>query len=317
MTPPPPIQYNPACHDDMSDVTVPNGRNPDEIHHTMTSKVVKFSFVYDAATTHQVPPSVIHTHWMQAVQEALGNDIIIINNHNKPVKTVSTIKWTDPTVHQKQFKLYQKIVGQQDEKRNTTYYILHRVQTNESISRIKALPSVKKLLKDYHCFLSDHQWSEMDWDTTHVGFVTNLDPSFYNRTQAHNKFNEILHSCKLARKAKIPQFCMVFSSPQVHHTSHTVSTKAYAVEVLQENSVLMLQVLQTLFQDTPTFVPYTIRCKYPDRYEKAIRYQTHLLQGTMVVILQHISSNMMFYLQEHSTTVPGVCLRTIGISKRK
>jgi hypothetical protein len=73
----------------MSDFTVPSGRNPDEIHQTMTLKIVKFTFVYDAATTYQVPPSVIHTHWMQAVQAVLGNDIIIINNHNKPVETVS------------------------------------------------------------------------------------------------------------------------------------------------------------------------------------------------------------------------------------
>jgi hypothetical protein len=102
---------------------------------------------------------------------------------------------------------------------------------------------VKKLLKDYHCFVSDHQWSETEWDTTRVGVVTNLDPRFYNRTQAHNKFNEILQSRELARKAEIPQFCMVFSSPQVCHTSHTISTKACAVEVLQENSAMMLQVL--------------------------------------------------------------------------
>jgi hypothetical protein len=62
----------------------------------------------------------------------------------------------------------------------------------------------------------------------------------------------------------------------------------------------------TLFRETPIFVPYTLRRKYPDSYEKAIRYQTHLLQGTMVVILQHISSDMMFYLQEHIMMVPGV-----------
>ena len=304
--PPSPIKDNPASHDDMSEeVTVPIGRNPDENHQKMTSKVVKFSFVYDAKTAHRVPPSIIYTHWMQAVQEALGDDIIIINNHNKSVGKVSTITWADPTVHQKQFQLHQKTVGR-DEKRNTTYYILHRVQTKESLSKIKALPCVKKLLKDYNCFISDHQWSETEWDTTRVGFVTNIDPSFYNRTQAHQKFTEIFQSRELVRKAKIPQFRMVFSSPQVRHATHTVSTKAYAVEVLQENSPQMLQVMQTLFRDTPIFVPYTLRRKYPDGYEKAIRYQTHLLQGTMVVILQHISSDIMFYLQENIMTVPGV-----------
>jgi hypothetical protein len=227
------------------------------------------------------------------------------NNYNKPVETVSTIKWADPTVHQKQIKLHQKTIGR-DEKRRTTYYILHRVQTNESLSKIKALPSVTKLLKDYHCFVWVYQWSETEWDTTRVRFVTNLDPSFYNCTQAHQKFSEILYTQELARKAKIPQFCMVFASPQVCHASHTVSTKAYAVEVLQENAAMMLQVLQTLLQNTPTFVPYSLSCKYLDGNEKAIRYQTHLLQGTMVVILQNISSDMMFYLQEHIVMVSGV-----------
>ena len=109
--PPSPIKDNPASHDDMSEVTVPTGRNPDENHQKMTSKVVKFSFVYDAKTAHRVPPSIIYTHWMQAVQDALGDDIIIINNHNKSVGKVSTITWADPTVHQKQFQLHQKTVG--------------------------------------------------------------------------------------------------------------------------------------------------------------------------------------------------------------
>lgn len=48
--PPSPIKDNPASHDDTSEVTVPTGRNPDENHHKMTLKVVKFSFVYDAKT---------------------------------------------------------------------------------------------------------------------------------------------------------------------------------------------------------------------------------------------------------------------------
>ena len=271
----------------------------------MNSKVLKFSFVYDKDTKHHVPPSVIHTHWMQHVQEALGKDIVIINNHNKNVETVSTIKWADPTIHQTQFKLYQKSAGRED-KRHTTYYILHRIQTNATVGKIKALPSVQKLTKEYNCFISDHQWSETEWDTTRIGFVTNLDPSFYNCAQAHHKFNEILHSHQPNRKIKIPPFCMVFSSPQVRHTSHTVSTKAYAIEVLQQNTTIMLQTLDTLLHGTPIFAANTLRRKYPEAYEKAIKYQTHLLQSTMVIILQNISSDMMFYLQEHIMMVKGV-----------
>jgi hypothetical protein len=100
---------------------------------------------------------------------------------------------------------------------------------------------------------------------------------------------------------------MVFSSPQVKHGTHTVSTKAYAIEVLQADAVQMVTILKALLTaDTTAFVPYSMRHKYPEGYEKAIRYQTQLLTSSMVIILQNVSTDMMFYLQDHIMQVPGV-----------
>ncbi len=281
----------------MSEVTVNNGTVSNKNDPQMLSKVLKFSFVYSGTTQHKIEPSIIHTHWMQAVQAAYGPDVIIMNNQNQTVEKIDPLKWTDQTIHQRQFKLYQKTTGR-DDRRSTTYYILHRILTNETISRIKAIPSVNKIMKAYQCYVTDHQWDETQWDTTRVGFVTGHDPSFFNRSQAAAKFNANLHSKLLAKKIKIPIFRFAFTSSQVRHTTHTVSTKAYAVKVLSEDSVMMLQVLKTLLGTTPEFVPYTLRRKYPTGYEKAIRYQTKLLTSTMVIILQNISEDMMFYLQD-------------------
>ncbi|KAI2512753.1 hypothetical protein MHU86_1541 [Fragilaria crotonensis] len=296
---------NPASHDDMSDVTVNNGKTSNENESQMISKVLKFSFVYSGTTQHKIAPSIIHTHWMQAVQAAFGTDVIIMNNQNQHVEDIDPLKWTDQTIHQKQFKLYQKSTGR-DDRRNTTYYILHRIITNESISKIKATPSVSKIMKDYQCYVTDHQWDETQWDTTRLGFVTGHDPSFFNRSQAAAKFNTHLHSKPLANKIKIPIFRFVFTSPQIRHATHTVSTKAYAIEVLSEDSVKMLQVLKSLVGTTPEFAPYTLRRKYPEGYEKAIRYQTKLLTSTMVIILQNITDDMMFYLQDRILQTAGV-----------
>ena len=201
--------------------------------------------------------------------------------------------------------MYQKSTGR-DDRRNTTYYILHRILTNETISKIKATPSVHKIMNKYQCYVTDHQWDETQWDTSRVGFVTGHDPSFFNRSQAAAKFNAHLHSKLLAKKIKISIFRFVFTSPQVRHTTHTVSTKAYAIEVLSSDSVMMLQVLKSLVGTTAEFVPYTLRRKYPTGYEKAIRYQTQLLTSTMVVILQNISEDMMFYLQDRIMKIKGV-----------
>ena len=83
----------------------------------------------------------------------------------------------------------------------------------------------------------DHHWDETQWDTTRVGFVTGHDPSFFNRTsQAAAKFNANLHSKLFSNKIKIPKFRFMFTSPQVRHSTHTVSTKAYAIEVLSKDS---------------------------------------------------------------------------------
>lgn len=162
-------------------------------------------------------------------------------------------------------------------------------------------------MQEYNCYVTDHQWTETQWDTTRIGFVTNYDPRFFNRTQAAAKFNEFLHSKQLAKKTKIPLFRMVvFTSPKVKHSTHTVSTKAYAIEVLQETSVQMLLILKTLLNSTPVFVPYTLRRKFPDGYEKAIRYQTQQLTTSMVVILQNITTDMMFYLQPQIAHVKGI-----------
>ena len=102
----------------MSDATPPTGTNAKANETKMTSKVFKFSFVYTGSTKHKVAPSVIHTHWMQAVQEADGKDIVIVNNMNKHVEPVSTLKWTDPEIHAKQFQLHQKTFGHDEDRKS-------------------------------------------------------------------------------------------------------------------------------------------------------------------------------------------------------
>ena len=108
--------------DDMSETTPPTGFKPKVTKQEMKSKVFKFSFVYSGMTKHKVVPSILHTHWMQAVQEAYGDEIVIINNKSKNVETVNTIKWTDPSIHAKQFKLHQKTHGSGDRRQSTFYH---------------------------------------------------------------------------------------------------------------------------------------------------------------------------------------------------
>ena len=74
------------------------GRRATLIDQKVTSKVLKFSFVFSGTINHQVAPNVIHA---EAAQESHVDDIIIINNYNRPDKQISSVKWADPTIHQK------------------------------------------------------------------------------------------------------------------------------------------------------------------------------------------------------------------------
>jgi hypothetical protein len=119
----------------------------------MTSKVFKFSFVYTGLTILKVAPSVIHTHWMQVVQEAFGTDIVIIMNKNQNVETLSTLKWTDPSIHTKQFKLHQKTFGNA-ERCTSTFFIVHRVLTNISLSKIRSHQAIQRIMQEFKFYIS-------------------------------------------------------------------------------------------------------------------------------------------------------------------
>jgi hypothetical protein len=76
--------------DDISDVTPPgNGgmKGKDQKH---IEKTLKFRFIrnWHAEVIH---PSKIHLHWIQAVQESFGNNVVIMMNTNKVMPQVATL----------------------------------------------------------------------------------------------------------------------------------------------------------------------------------------------------------------------------------
>ena len=186
-------QKEPDNHDDKSDVTDPTGFATMKFEQEMVTKVLKFSFITPKTQAKQVPPGTIHIHLLHALQAALGEDIVIWNNKSEKIQPINLLQWTsNPTLHQKQFKIHQKLTGGNGPRRSIRYHIVHRITTSEPISSIKQIPTVHQILNDNSCFLNEHHWNEDTWDTNKIGFVTKLDPSFYTPEQAHMKFTELL-----------------------------------------------------------------------------------------------------------------------------
>jgi hypothetical protein len=86
----------------------------------------------------------------------------------------------------------------------------------------------------------------------------------------------------------------------------TVSTKAYAIEVKHEDTTKMLLVLKSLLRDTPTFVPFTMRSKFPEGFKKAIKYQTQTLTSHRTIVLQYLHPDMMFHIDEFIKSINGI-----------
>ena len=301
-----------VADDEITIATPPKGKKSKSHDPGMTSKMIKFRFSPPTNQKQQVAPSLIHTHWMHPVQETFGDDVEIINNRNQKVETINLLQWSNPLNHKKQFKTYQKTTGR-DCCCRVIYYIIHRIQTNESLSTIRNIPQIQQILRDNNCYMSEHQWTETEWDTVSIGFVTNLDPGFYNNQQAEAKFHSSLktqfdNTAALGRhKVKIPKFKMIFSSPSITtDQQRRVSTKAYAIEVRQEDQIQMIQILKTLLRNTPTFVPYHMRYKYPEGYAKALQYQTNQITSNRTIVLQYISDAAMYYLKDHIKAIDGV-----------
>jgi hypothetical protein len=305
-------QNEPDTLDDKSDATDPTGFATMKFEQEMVTKVLKFSFVSPKTQTKQVPPGIIHIHLLHALQTVLGEDVVIWNNRNEKIEPISLLHWTsNPTIHQKQFKIHQKLTGGNGPRRSIRHHIVHRIMTTESIASIKQIPAIHQLLNDNSCYLTEHYWNEDTWDTSKIGFVTKLDPSFYNPEQAHTKFTELLKEkikkLETRTKIKIPLFRMVFASPKIRNSSNqTISTKAYAIEVKHEDTQAMLQTLKSLLRDTPVFVPFSMRHKFPEGFTKAIKYQTQLLTSTMVIVMQYLHPDMMFHIDEFIKAIDGV-----------
>ena len=68
----------------------------------------------------------------------------------------------------------------------------------------------------------------------------------------------------------------------------------------------MTQILKSLLRDTPIYVPYTMRYKFPEGYAKALQYQTHQITSNRTIVLQHISESAMYYLDNHIKAIDGV-----------
>ena len=77
--------------DDASDVTPVNDRNSRIKDLQREEKTVKFRFVPSRTSGATVSPRVIHSHWLKEVQDEFGDNVQILDNHNRPIPKIDLL----------------------------------------------------------------------------------------------------------------------------------------------------------------------------------------------------------------------------------
>jgi hypothetical protein len=301
-------------HDDAaSDITPTDTRNAKTNGRTTVEKTIKFRFLPKNRSSDAVHPSLVHSQWIREVQEALGGEIEIFDNKGKALPKVDLLRWTKDQ-HLKTFNLHSHQSAKTnpfvEEKtligREKTVFIAHRIRTSWSLTEIKSIAAVNKLLKEHNVFMTEHRWPETIWNTTQLGFIIGLDPQFFDPEQAVAKVIQDLQK-NTNGHPKIPKFRMAYTTPSIETNEHRqLRTKAYAIETEKSSSMEMLRYVKQAYKDTGLFVPFQMRSKLPEIFAKAIRMQTAILASHRTIVLNNIGTDAMMYLSHWIEQIDGV-----------
>ena len=160
-------------------------------------------------------------------------------------------------------------------------------------------------MKDHDFYVDEHRWSETDWETTQLGFLYGVDPQFYDIDQATTKFTDTLRQA--LQRTKIPKFRLVYCSPKIKSAKgRVVRTKAYAIETMRGDREELNKLLKVAYKDSGTFVPFQMRARHPEAFERFIKAQTQTLATNYVILLNHIGPDAMHYLSDRILATSGV-----------
>ena len=282
----------------------------------LIEKTVKFRFT--RANQHDaIDPATIHLHWVHLVQEALEKEIQVFTNNGGIMPQVDTMRWTS-VQHAQQYKIHSqqpKADGynrdhssHQPTSRSPTAFIMHRIRTTATITAIRNLPRVQKLLRDNGVFMTEHRWSEDVWNISQQGFMLGIDPQFYTPLQAHQRISSALEKAlkKSTTPIRIPKFAVAFCTPQVNIGSTSVKTKAYAIETEKSKAIEMQRALKEACKQTNDFVPFHLRSKHPEAFSRYVQQQSKILSQNHTIVLNYLGNQTILYLEDRIKAISGV-----------
>jgi hypothetical protein len=288
--------------DEASMLTPQFGAGARQTDKKLIEQTIKFEFNH-LKTNHKdsiQQISMVHTLLLHAIENAFPQgETIIFNNKGRKVQNVNIVEMSQPLLHQTQFKIHTS--------NSKRAFVIHRIHTTSPLSHIRNQPAVFQLLQQYNVFLRQHSFTEDIWDTIPLGFMIGTSPTFYTSERAAQKLTQQVITAN--KKAKLPQFKMVFSSPSVKspHDGRQFRTKAYTIEVNRQDGPSALRILKDTFRETCQFVPMKMKYVNPPAFAKAIQQQqTKYLNEVYVVPMMGMTDDALLYISDPIKAASGV-----------
>lgn len=289
-----------SIDDDISVATPTMGEKPKPKERETNEIVIAFSYTETHHGAGSASFSTVHAHILHAIQQGLPADTHIFDNKNAKVPLIDPITWSSSISSLQRFKVHLITANRH---RPAKYMIAHRIHTQHSLTTIKQLDSVQKLLKQYKVYMTNHPWPEDEVDTVQLAFLLGYHPTHMTSAQAEqalaNKFAQA--------KSKPPPFRCVFTTIRMKHEQTILTTKVYAIQVQRGHTKRALKAIAVAFGDTSTDIMLArMRYHSPNSFLNGIKKQIKYLSQTYVVPLIHLSPTTYFYLEPQIRGITGV-----------
>lgn len=277
-------------HDDEWSIQTPPRMFSPKRQKIDTETVLKFTMKKDE----NQPSHVLHVMLLQIIASITEGEVKILNKRGEVLKESALPTLMNEAVHKNHFDAQVKFRGSKD-KRTVTSILAHRFRgvTNDGI--LKKDKKVMDFLKTHDIQMTTHHWKEEDWNTTLIGFFTNIFPKNIPLEHANKVVNQMTSG--QAKKNKMPMYRVKVIPMQYKSPTGSIRTRVFALEVKTTEVKMAMEFVKNNM-DPGTLVPFHMRTANENAYEKAIRCVQDKNENMWAIMINYVSEGAFFKLEE-------------------
>ncbi len=239
------------------------------------------------------------------IQDNYPEDVTIISNKGTRIKKQKRLTETNFesyfSVHQ-----LQKKTGNKSSPKFIQIISL-TLKTHLSLRTIKRNPPIARYLDKNRIFLRNHPWRHHQWDTISIGWLLRRHPTREQESDIKYRIDTALRRHSNVKEKEVPQYRLV---PAVHRikdqsTNSIYSTQSFEIHCLRKEKIALDEAFAIIFECKADYVRHSVRYTDPDLYKKLIIVQNEFLRNFRSIKVTGITHEMMFYLTEKFTVIPG------------